>query len=163
MWLTALAFPASRSHKGKEDGAGSKKTPVGDLAPAAKKHKSSGGAAKSSSKAVHRVVELPQSSFKGKKRRLGDSMVETLEGESGRDSVEPYVEPEEDDDDFKSTVGSDNEDERQENEGVGGIATSPMLDDSIMSHNATLALDSRTLSIRPPARSSPSLPSIDSL
>jgi hypothetical protein len=90
---------------------------------------------------VHRVVELPQSSFKGKKRLLGDSMVETLEGESGRDSLpsSPYVEPDEDDDDFKSTVGSDDEDERQENEGVGGIDSSPMLDDSIMSHNATLA------------------------
>eukprot|EP00802_Teleaulax_amphioxeia_P006698 Tamp_06703.p1 GENE.Tamp_06703~~Tamp_06703.p1 ORF type:complete len:570 (-),score=118.45 Tamp_06703:941-2512(-) len=136
-----LPVSASRSHKGKEDGAGSKKTPAGDLAPHAKKLKSSGGAAKSSSKAVHRVVELPQSSFKGKKRLLGDSMVETLEGESGRDSLpsSPYVEPDEDDDDFKSTVGSDDEDERQENEGVGGIDSSPMLDDSIMSHNATLA------------------------
>lgn len=153
---TACDCPASKSHKGKEDAAGAKKTPARDASAApAKKMKGPVGAVKSSSMAVHRVVELPQSSFKGKKRLLGDSRVETLEGGSDSLASSPYIQPEDDDDDFKSTVESDDEDEREENEGAGGIASSPMLDDSIMSNNATLALDSRTLPTLLPSAFSP--------
>ena len=117
--------------------------------------KGSVGAGVSSRMGVHRVVDLPQSSFKGKKRLLGDSGVETLEGGSDSLASSPYIQPEDDDDDFKSTVESDDEDEREEDENAGGIASSPMLDDSIMSNNATLALDSRTLPPLSPSAFSP--------
>jgi len=52
----------------------------------------------------------------------------------------PYVDDDEPDD-FKSNVPSEDEDAHASM--ASGMSASPMLDESIMSHNATLALDSR--------------------
>ena len=46
-------------------------------------------------------------------------------------------------DDFKSNVPSEDEDADAHASMASGMAASPMLDESIMSNNATLALDSR--------------------
>lgn len=71
-------------------------------------------------------------------------------------SPAPYAD--EEDDDFKVDVDDEGDEEKEA--GADGItcSPSPMLDDSIMSHNATLALDSRTSPSPPPLPSD--LPSL---
>ena len=87
-------------------------------------------------------VAIASRALKGKKRQLGDSVVESLEGcgasvTSSPHVSSPYVD-DEDPDDFKSDMASEDEDVS-----TGAMAASPMLDESIMSQNATLTLDSR--------------------
>jgi len=124
-------------HKGKDAtekafSFSSKKAAAEDAAaPVCKKFKSAGGGGKAGAGGKENVAaskneshepraQVPvvhtKSGFKGKKRQLGDSKVETLEGGGGAGSLassspcagSPYVQ-EGEGDDFKSTADSDDE------------------------------------------------------
>ena len=90
-------------------------------------------------------VAIASRTVKGRKRQLGDSEVEYIEGCDASFTSSPHVSsPYMDDDepdDFKSEIPSEDEDAAQA--GHGAMSASPMLDESIMSQNATLTLDSR--------------------
>ena len=118
-------------------------------------------------------VAAPKPQKSSKRRRLGDSSVETIEGTEGADGqVSPlasrvsslFEEEEEEegkgeldaidfaagsDDEIGTSVRADAEVEEVDE----SMGASPTLDDSIMSHNATLALDSRTPSSAFPFKS----------
>ena len=141
----SLAGPGTQPEKDKEQ-VGNQRIAADERA--SKKPKRVAG----SDKATHVV---PVRNKSNQKRRLGDSVVEALEGDSSiacspaaSSLCEHDDEAEAEIDDFKSTVESEEDIERsvaklkqeEEEEQGNGIAPSPMLDDSVMSHNATLAL-----------------------
>ena len=141
----SFAGPGTQTEKDKEQ-VGNQRIAADERA--SKKPKRVAG----SDKATHVV---PVRNKSNQKRRLGDSVVEALEGDSSiacspaaSSLCEHDDEAEAEIDDFKSSVESEEDIERsvaklkqeEEEEQGNGIAPSPMLDDSVMSHNATLAL-----------------------